>query len=321
MEGKGVDAMRGSWKEWALAGVIAWLVPWFMVGLLYPAEPSKEVLQEQTLPQHQETVPEPGYRIPVLHQGKEVKMDLTDYLTGVLLGEMPSSFSSEAKKAQAVVARTYALRTVQYGGKHPGLVCTNSGCCQNWCDPANFADTDALRQAREAVESTNRLVLTYEGKLIEATYFSCSGGRTEEAVAVWGTDVPYLQSVESPGEESADHFRDTVLFSTESFLKALGLSGTPAVSHWQYTDGGGVASVEINGKEFSGTELRKLLNLRSASFSLEVLPGEIRITTSGYGHRVGMSQYGAQAMAMAGKDFQSILQHYYPGTDLAITEE
>lgn len=301
--------MKGSWKEWAVAVAVAWGIPWLAIGLMLPPE------QPSPPAEPVETTQAAARTLPVLHRGTVVEMELTEYLTGVLLGEMPGEFHEEAKMAQAVVARTYALRTAARGAKHPGSVCTDSGCCQSWVDPEKFSDTETVRKARAAVEATAGLVLCYEGQLIEATYFSCSGGRTEDAVAVWGSDVPYLQSVESPGEEMAEHFRDEAVFSEEDFMKALGLRGTPAFRNWRYTEGGGVASVEISGEEFSGTQLRSLLGLRSAAFTMELEAGKVRIVTSGYGHRVGMSQYGAQAMAETGKTFREILAHYYPGTE------
>lgn len=173
---------------------------------------------------------------------------------------------------------------------------------------------------RRAVEATAGLVLTYEGSLIEATYFSCSGGSTEDAAAVWGTDFPYLQAVESPGEEQAAHYTDTVTLNAQSFQAALGETLPGAPDSWfgeiTYTDGGGVAEMKIGGKTYSGTKLRRLLQLRSTAFTIRAGEDTIEITTKGYGHRVGMSQYGADAMAVKGSYFKTILAHYYPGTRL-----
>ena len=177
-----------------------------------------------------------------------------------------------------------------------------------------------VQRIRDIVAATEGQVLTYEGKLIEATYFSCSGGATEDAVAVWGTDVPYLQSVESPGEEQAAHYTDTVSFSPTDFASRLGISLTGEPSKWfserTYTEGGGVATMKIGTETFSGTQLRKILGLRSTAFEIETDDDVIVITTHGYGHRVGMSQYGADAMAAVGSTYPDILTHYYQGTEL-----
>ena len=254
-----------------------------------------------------------------------VELSLTDYLTGVLIGEMPGSFHTEAKKAQAVVARTYALRRIGGTDKHPGAVCTDSSCCQGYVDPNTFADSETVELARQAVIATEGMVLAYGGELIDATYFSCSGGQTEDAVAVWGSDVPYLQSVESPGEEIAAHYTDTVSFTKAQLEDTLGITLTGSAKRWigaeTYTEGGGVASIVIGGKRYKGTELRSLLALRSTSFSVTADEKGLTFTTKGYGHRVGMSQYGAQAMALSGSGFEKILTHYYQGAALTQWED
>jgi stage II sporulation protein D len=177
-----------------------------------------------------------------------------------------------------------------------------------------------VEAAWEAVSATSGYVLTYEGKPIEATYFSCSGGSTEDAVAVWGADFPYLRAVESPGEEAAAHHRDMLAFSRWELEKKLGVTLT---GQWlgkiTYTACGGVDAICIGGKTFTGKEIRTLLNLRSTAFSIKTEGEEIVIITKGYGHRVGMSQYGADAMARGGSSFAEILAYYYPGTSLELT--
>ena len=254
-------------------------------------------------------------------------MELEEYVTGVLLCEMPTGFHMEAKKAQAVAARTFALRTSRQGVRHDvGVVCSEAACCQGYYSIEEYlhigGTQEGVTQARQAAEETRGMVLTYEGALIESTYFSCSGGRTEDAVAVWGMDVPYLQAVDSPGEEAAAYYTDTVRFSGSEFQKALGarFSGTP--TQWfgkvSYTDGKGVGTMEIGGEIYTGTQLRQLLQLRSSSFTVTALSDCVLITTRGYGHRVGMSQYGAEAMARSGSRWEEILQHYYQG--VSITE-
>lgn len=260
----------------------------------------------------------------ILENGETAEMDLEEYVAGVILGELPGSFSLEAKKAQAVVARTYALRRQYKKDKHNGSVCTAPGCCQGYRSVedclAGGGTEEMAEAARLAAEETRRLVLTYDGALIEATYFSCSGGRTEDAVAVWGGDVPYLQATDSPGEEGAAHYLETRRFSAEEFAALLGaeLSGPPEtwLGEAEYTNGGGVASMEIGGVAYEGTVLRTCLGLRSTAFQITAVGNTVTVTTKGYGHRVGMSQYGAEAMAVTGSTFQEILAHYYQGTVL-----
>ena len=260
--------------------------------------------------------------------GSVVEMEVDTYLAGVILGEMPSTFELEAKKAQAVVARTFTAKALSTGGKHgDGSVCRNSACCQAYISVAEYLERggslEAVDAARQAVSETGDYVVTYEGALIEATYFSCSGGRTEDAVAVWGTDFPYLRTVESPGEEHAVHYSDTCRFTREEISDRLGIALTGPSDAWigevTYTSGGGVESMVIGGTHFSGTQLRSLLNLRSTAFSVECETDGITITTRGFGHRVGMSQYGADAMAMDGSTWQEIIGYYYTGTSLELT--
>lgn len=280
---------------------------------------------EWSPPQQEETQAAANHAIPVLLQDESVvMMDIDNYITAVVLAEMPADFDMEALKAQAVVARTYALKRYITGSKHPQrAVCTDSGCCQAFCANAQTANSEAsVTKVQNAVQATRDLVLTYEDNLIEATYFSCSGGRTEDAVAVWGEEIPYLHSVESPGEEKSAHYVDTISFTSEMFCSKLGkeLSGDP--SQWigkiTYTAGGGVETVYIGGEPYGGVQLRSLLGLRSTAFLITGAGDTVTITTKGYGHRVGMSQYGAEAMAVQGSTYEEILAHYYPGTALQI---
>ena len=253
-------------------------------------------------------------------------MDMDPYITGVVLAEMPASFEPEALKAQSVASRTYAWKASLTGGKHgDGSVCTESSCCQGYVAESTYLEKGGTQEAVDnvslAVAQTSGCVLTYGGELIEATYFSCSGGSTEDAAAVWGTDYPYLQSVSSPGEEKAASYTQTLSFTPEEFQAALGREMNGAPESWftitTYTEGGGVAAMTIGGETYTGTELRTMLSLRSTAFSVAASGAEIRITTRGYGHRVGMSQYGADAMAVQGSTYPEILGHYYPGTELA----
>ena len=286
------------------------------------------VLQEnsQIVPEQETTAPLAAAESLMLtvrtREGENLDMALEEYLVGVVLAEMPADFEPEALKAQAVVARTYTRKRMQ-GDKHgEAPLCMDSGCCQGWRSAEEYTRAGGrnLEKVRKAVADTAGVVLCYEGELIDATYFSCSGGSTEDAVAVWGREVPYLQAVKSPGEEEAPRFSDRVTFTAREFAEKLGLapSGDPktwlgAVTH---TAGGGVETMVIRGKEFSGTQLRSLLGLRSTAFQMTVEEGMITVTTRGFGHRVGMSQYGAQAMARSGSSFEEILTHYYTGTQL-----
>ena len=261
----------------------------------------------------------------LMHDGTVNVMDLDDYLVAVVLREMPASFETEALKAQAVVARTYTLRRVEHGGKHTdAAVCTDSSCCQGYRSQQEYISDggkqELLDKVIDAVNATSGEVLVYNNSLIEATYFSCSGGRTEDAQAVWGSDIPYLQSIESPGEENAAHYIDTVSFSVSEFAEKLGLNPANVSQNWvgniKYTNGGGIEEIQIGGNTYKGTTIRQKLGLRSTACIISIVGDTVTITTKGFGHRVGMSQYGADAMAVQGKTYPEILSHYYQGTDL-----
>jgi len=315
--------MRPLWKDILAAVWLGIVIPGIVLNgavLFARAEPQeRDAAAVPTLPEPAETV--------LLRQedGTGISVDAGSYLTGVVLAEMPADFAPEALKAQAVAARTYARKAEITGGKHgDGSVCPDSSCCQAYLSTEEYlslgGSPDAIEKVRRAVEDTEPYVLGYDGQLIEAVYFSCSGGTTEAAVAVWGTDFPYLQSVESPGEEAARYHTDSLLLPVEDFSKLLNLTLPSDSEAWfgevKYTEGGAVAEMAIAGQVFSGVELRSLLGLRSTAFTLEAVGDYVRIATRGYGHRVGMSQYGANAMAEAGSTWQEILAHYYPGTEL-----
>ena len=251
-------------------------------------------------------------------------VDLESYILGVLFGEMPADFELDALMAQAVATRTYTLYRVEHQQKHVDAdLCTDSSCCQAYMTVTEYAasgaESEDIDKMREAVARTAGQVLTYNGKLIEATYFSCSGGRTEDAVDVWGQSVPYLKSVDSPGEETSRHYLKELAFTKQEFLSMLGLPTNAATNITvTYTEGGGVDTLWLGDHSFSGVQLRKLLSLPSTAFSLSLQENMVVLSVKGNGHRVGMSQYGSDAMAVSGKTYTEILSHYYQGTKLEV---
>ena len=316
--------MKQVWKDVGLAILLGLMLPGILVhlaakyGTVQQIQRPESEMMTETVQQVQK-----GREISVLDQdGEVIRMGLKAYLVGVLLAEMPASFEKEALKAQAVVARTYVARAEDNGKHADAAVCMDSACCQGYRSEDDYrlqgGSDAAVRKIREAVAETAGFVLTYEGKLIEATYFSCSGGRTEDALAVWGTDVPYLQAVSSPGEEDAAHYEDEQILTVSEVCEKLGVefSGDTVFGRATYTAGGGVDTIFACGKTFSGTEIRKLLGLRSTAFTVTEEEEKVIFHTRGFGHRVGMSQYGADAMALEGSTFEQILAHYYPGTQL-----
>ena len=298
------------------------VIPWILLSGREMAIDSTDTPTESLGTMHED---EQTNMICVLDkEGSVQTIELEKYILGVVIGEMPEDFAIEALKAQAVVARTFVLKNQSTGWKHENAaVCMDSSCCQNYKDPDSYQSAGGeLKVYLKAVELTAGQILTYDGDLIEATYFSCSGGRTEDAQAVWGTDYPYLRSVESPGEETAAHFTDTVTISASEFQKKMGVNYSGMPGEWigqvSYTAGGGVDTIYIGGVAYSGVEIRRKLGLYSSAFIMNAVGERITITTKGFGHRVGMSQYGADAMAVQGNLYDEILAYYYPGTCLQL---
>ena len=296
------------------------------------AQPLFDLLAPEAVPVSAEEMAgfDESVQVTLLVDGEERQLTLAEYLTGVVAGELTGAFPDEALKAQAAASRTYALRQLT-AGRHDGAICANPACCQAWTDPAGKAETAAgaelVERAAEAVAATDGMVLTWEGRLIEAVYFSCSGGRTEAAADVWGGDVPYLQAVDSPGEEDAPRYCADVTFPTAALREllegegaALGEDPGRWVQSVRLTRGGGVAEMTLGGKTFTGGQLRTLLGLNSARFSFLAGDDTVTLRTLGFGHRVGLSQYGAAAMARAGSDWQQIVSHYYTGVTLTRLE-
>lgn len=317
--------MDKKWKPVVIAVALGFVLPRVLLSAVKPelqSEPSAtgQPTQPQTLPN---LSAQTAYVAVLAAENNIHVMALEKYVLGVVLAEMPAEFEEEALKAQAVVARTYVLRRLSRQDRHLDVaVCMQSTCCQAYVTEEEFLrggePQSALDKIKRAVEATEGQVLIYDGEIIEATYFSCSGGRTEDAVAVWGEVIPYLLAVDSPGEESAEKYVETVRFTAEEFTSALGrnLSGDPEnwLGRQTLTDGGGVNTMVIGGITYTGTQLRQLLNLNSTAFSIWAENGGITVQTRGKGHRVGMSQYGANAMALSGSDYREILDHYYQGT-------
>lgn len=251
--------------------------------------------------------------------GSVINLNMTDYLIGVVSSEMPASFNLEALKAQSVLARTYALKAKQTGKKLTDTVSTQS-----------YIDIDQMKnkwgnsfntyynKIKNAVENTNGEYLSYNGNYIEALYHSTNNGKTESSLDVFGNYYPYLISVSSEYDKNASSYLRTINMPLDTISNKLGLSlnNDSVISILSYTDGGNIKEININGNNFSDKKVRELLGLRSADFDIGISDNNANITTRGYGHGVGMSQYGANGMANAGYSYKDILSHYYPGATL-----
>lgn len=267
-----------------------------------------------------------------------VVMELEKYLEGVLLAEMPSSFEMEALKAQAVVARTYALhqmRSLGGGGcgisPHPADICSDSTHCQAWKDPAEaVAEWGSegkafLERIRQAIAETAGEAVCYQGKLIEAVYHSTCGGRTEASHALWnGGPLPYLQSIDCPYCKHSPHYREQILIPFTELAASLhqdlampAASGSrPPLEVASETPGERIATLRVNGTFMEGKELRRLLGLPSTALSWEVKDDGLLVYARGRGHGVGLCQYGADGAAREGKSYLQIILFYYPGSEV-----
>lgn len=256
--------------------------------------------------------------------GKIDIVPLEDYIVGVLAGEMPISFHIEALKAQAVAARSYAMKKMEYNvDKDYDVVDTVSNQV--------YLDEEYLRKAwkEKYVENINKIktavletkgeYLEYDGKVVEAFFFSTSVGATENSEEIFSTEVPYLRSVVSLWDKDVSPvYNDYFNFTLNEFYEKLGLeySNTVKTEILETTSTGRIKKIKINGKTFTGSQVFEKLKLRSTHFTITQNGNNILIVTKGYGHGVGMSQYGAQGMAKEGYKYDEILKYYYKGVEI-----
>lgn len=320
----------------ALLAAILFLVPLFTVVQVKQKKQEKAGQQE---PETVEILP-PGevdsaQKVRVLLDGGVQTMTMSDYLAGVVRAEMPASFETQALCAQAVAARTYTLYKIATGGNHGETadMCGDPTCCQaylaedrareNWGEQADAYET----KIENAVAATDGQTILYDNKPVLAVFHSSSAGRTKSAGEVWTQDLPYLRSVTSPEEGNAiPNYYSRVAFSAQKFREKFlaahpeaNFSGKTSgwIKNLTVYEGTNVEHVTIGGVTVQGSEVRTIFSLRSASFEIEVQDGDIVFFVTGYGHGVGMSQYGANQMAKDGSTWDEIIRHYYSGVTLA----
>lgn len=277
--------------------------------------------------------------IKLLHSstGEIEEINLNEYLYGVVASEMPASYEIEALKAQAVVARTYTIYQMRNNStKHENAdICDNYACCQAWISKEERfskwnqeeAESD-WKKITEAVISTTGKIVTYNGSPINAFFHSNSGGITESSVNIWGgIDYPYLKSVETAGEEGYAQYSSQVQLSKQELLNKLkekyqdceiDFLQKDCIQILELTTSGRVKTIKFGNKEIAGTEARTILGLKSTNFTFEINDDTVIFTVTGYGHGVGMSQTGADAMAKNGANYEEIIKHFY--VDVEITE-
>ena len=251
---------------------------------------------------------------------EETNLDLEEYVVGVVAGEMPASSEIEALKAQAIAARSYALSKIETSTESYDLVTditnqvyiTTEDMQEKWGEDYDFY----YDKIKNAVSATKNLVMEYEGDVISAYYFAMSNGSTEDVSLVFGESRDYLKSVDSSWDESVKNFSVTTTFTKEEFCSKLSIDcSNITIGAIDRSSTNRVNTIVINDKEFKGTTLRTLLGLRSTDITIDIAD-DIKITTKGYGHGVGMSQYGANEMAKNGASYEEILNHYYKDIDI-----
>ncbi len=252
--------------------------------------------------------------------GTVLQIALEEYLVGVVGAEMPAAFNSVALEAQSIVARTYALKKLANNQKITDSVSTqaykdNNQLKQQWGSSYDKYYT----KVKNAVTATKGITIKYNGNYIDAVYHSTSNGKTEDAISVWGNSIPYLKSVDSSWDLSASSYLRVVDKELLNVLNILGLdlNNNPIIEVISRTSSGRINQIKIGTKVYQGVELRNLLGLRSTDFDINVVDGVFKITTRGYGHGVGMSQYGANGMANSGYNYHQILTHYYQGVTIS----
>ena len=254
--------------------------------------------------------------------GNVESVPLEEYVVGVVAGEMPVSFELEALKAQSVASRTYVMKRLGWNGEYDvvdtvsnQVYLDNNQLKEKWKD--NYVSY--INKVRQAVNETSMECLEYDGELIDAMFFSTSNGYTEDSGEFFSTSLPYLKSVDSSSDkEVSSVFQDSKNISLQEFYERLGLSyqSSLKITDVTRTNSHRVKFLKINGKEFSGKNVYYKLGLRSSDFEIELVGSNVVIQTKGYGHGVGMSQYGALGMAKKGYSYREILMHYYTGTTL-----
>lgn len=309
----------------------------------YVPEPLKNPNSEDKLTQDDK---ENNLKIKVYieDQNKIVELDFEDYIRGVVAAEMPVSFDIEALKAQAIAARTFAFANMQQNGgsgcnKHKGADVCSTVHCQAYITKEerfkNWPATDAAanwEKLTKAVAETKGMILTYNNELARhIKYHSTSGGKTEDSINVFGYKEPYLVSVDSSFEEGTPNYTSKVVMSKTEFVKRIKelnpstnvtantLAKSVKILDW--TEGERVKTIRVGDKTFTGIDIRWAFGLKSAAFTINIDSKNVTFNVKGYGHGVGMSQWGANQMGKMGKKYDEILKHYYKGIEIKKIEE
>ena len=329
--------------------LLGFIIIFFIIPTLLTISPPKENVEEtisnieenseETVKQQEQYDYQKYKTIKLLHQesGQVEELNIDEYLYGVVSSEMPANYEIEALKAQAVVARTYTIyQIIHNSGKHENAdICDNFNCCQAWISKdermAKWSAEEAesnWNKILEAVNSTSGKIITYNGEPINAFFHANSGGITESSLNIWGgIDYPYLKSVETAGEEGYTQYSSEVVYSKEELINKIkekypdceiDFSQENCIQIIEYTTSSRVKTIKFGNIEMAGTEARTILGLKSTNFTFSIEGDNIKFSVTGYGHGVGMSQTGADALAKTGSNYEEIIKHFY--TDVEIIE-
>lgn len=338
---KGMDWLGPGARQTAALSVMLTLLLLVLPAFLLPgeplyqggtAQPEQQPPAQQGASQQTAASKDRGRAVRLLTEDGVKELTMEDYLWGVVAAEMPASFEGEALKAQACAARTYTVIQQNAAARHEGAdICADSTCCQAWVEREaaqarwGLNAGEYTQKITSAVAGTDGLGILYGGAPIQALFFSSAAGKTVDAAQVWGNAVDYLVSVDSPEGEEVPNYHSRVELTAGEVRKAVlaaypGADLTGAESGWFRdifrSEGGSVRSLVLGGVTLSGSQVRSLFGLRSAAFEVEWDGEKFVFSVTGYGHGVGMSQYGANAMAKAGSSFRDILTWYYTGTEV-----
>lgn len=310
--------------------IIVLSLPTFII-LLFSKEPVEESMNEP-INMESELTTESAVTVNVERSAtNEVEaVPLEEYVASVVASEMPANFELEALKAQALAARTYIVQYLLATGSleteesitdtvQHQVYRSEEELKEQWGTEYHWK----IEKINEAVLTTAGQILTYDQTPITPAFFSTSNGKTENAEDYWENELPYLVSVESPWDTTSPEYLDQKSIQINETEQLLNISLTEPINEprMTYTDSGRVQTVELGGQIFTGREIREKLDLRSTDFEIEQKNDHIVFTTKGYGHGVGMSQYGANGMAEEGKNYQEIVAHYYHGIEISTMDD
>ena len=297
--------------------IIVFLFVFIMLITSYPQEKQVEVKKEEKNKQDVNIK-----KVDIIYNDKISNMDLEEYVVGVVACEMPASFDIEALKAMAVSARSFALYKVTTNSNYKLSTTTKDQC---------YISVDKMKskwgssfdknynKIKSAVSDTENQYMTYNDKVIIAFYFSISNGYTENCENVFSQKLDYLKSVDSSWDKEYSYKEKTIKISVKEFLNKLDIDSNSIDDiKIDRSKTNRISNIRINNKSFKGTKFRSLLGLRSTDFDIDINNNEVIITTRGYGHGVGLSQYGANAMAKKGYKYEEILKYYYTGVDIHV---